>query len=81
MHVDVNSIECPQSKGLKYAHFWKRIVQEIQKVVSTCSQIMCFVFSVSPQAFLHRIRQTADDQQCLSPEHVKVGRASVLFWK
>lgn len=25
------------------------------------------------QAFLHRIRQTADDQQCLSPEHVKVG--------
>ncbi|CAB1435681.1 unnamed protein product [Pleuronectes platessa] len=23
-------------------------------------------------AFLHRIRQTADDQQCLSPEHVKI---------
>lgn len=28
-----------------------------------------------PQAFLHRIRQTADDQQCLSPEHVKVRQA------
>lgn len=23
-------------------------------------------------AFLHRIRQTSDDQQCLSPEHVKI---------
>lgn len=28
--------------------------------------------SFPPQAFLHRIRQTPDDQQCLSPEHVKV---------
>uniref|UniRef100_A0A8C7TWX5 Phosphatidylinositol 3,4,5-trisphosphate-dependent Rac exchanger 1 protein n=1 Tax=Oncorhynchus mykiss TaxID=8022 RepID=A0A8C7TWX5_ONCMY len=24
------------------------------------------------QAFLHRIRQTAEEQQCLSPEHVKI---------
>ncbi|MED6243020.1 Phosphatidylinositol-3,4,5-trisphosphate-dependent Rac exchanger 1 protein, partial [Characodon lateralis] len=24
------------------------------------------------RAFLHRIRQIPDDQQCLSPEHVKI---------
>lgn len=28
------------------------------------------------QAFLHRIRQTAEEQQCLSPEHVKVNMAA-----
>lgn len=31
------------------------------------------------QAFLHRIRQTADDQQCLSTEHVKVWLAFKFY--
>lgn len=34
----------------------------------------------SEQAFLHRIRQTAEDQQCLSPEHVKVGPNLWATW-
>lgn len=33
------------------------------------------------QAFLHRIRQTADDQQCLSSEHVKVRLTFLYYWK
>uniref|UniRef100_A0A6Q2XEI5 Phosphatidylinositol-3,4,5-trisphosphate-dependent Rac exchange factor 1 n=1 Tax=Esox lucius TaxID=8010 RepID=A0A6Q2XEI5_ESOLU len=31
------------------------------------------------QAFLHRIRQTPEDRQCLAPEHVKVNRKTILF--
>lgn len=40
-----------------------------------CKCLFCkSMLSLFPlQAFLHRIRQTADDQQCLSPEQVKVG--------
>ncbi|KAG9352992.1 hypothetical protein JZ751_017568 [Albula glossodonta] len=30
------------------------------------------IFVLAQKAFLHRIRQTSDDQQCLSPENVKV---------
>lgn len=47
--------------------FFKNLV--VYLIVNTCFlNLLLFSF----QAFLHRIRQTADDQQCLSPEHVKV---------
>lgn len=38
------------------------------------------IIFLSKQAFLHRIRQTAEDQQCLSPEHVKVGPNLWATW-
>uniref|UniRef100_A0A7N8YBD7 Phosphatidylinositol 3,4,5-trisphosphate-dependent Rac exchanger 1 protein n=1 Tax=Mastacembelus armatus TaxID=205130 RepID=A0A7N8YBD7_9TELE len=44
------------------------VLKEILNTEKDYVQTLLFLQS----AFLHRIRQTADDQQCLSPEHVKI---------
>lgn len=58
-----------------YDHILKDVNASAPYFLNNKVQCLFFkpaLFLFPLQAFLHRIRQTADDQQCLSPEHVKV---------